>query len=70
MAWLDDVAPDGTVNESTHVNRDLPRFAGQTVGVEEAPNLLSLNACKLLPLPLVRRVGYDTEPAQRWTWSS
>ena len=61
MAWLDNVSADGTVDESTHINRILPRFAGQTLGVEEAPDLLSLNACKLLPLPLVRRVGYDTE---------
>ena len=37
MAWLDDVAADGTVDESTAINRILTRFAGQTIGVEEAP---------------------------------
>jgi poly(ribitol-phosphate) beta-N-acetylglucosaminyltransferase len=61
MAWLDDVAADGTVNESTPVNRALTQVAGQTIGAEAAPTLLSLNACKLLPLSLVRRVGYDIE---------
>src|SRR6478735_6996744 len=43
MAWLDDVAADGTLNESTHVNHTLARFAGQTVGADEVPNLMSLN---------------------------
>ena len=61
MAWLDDVEPDGSVDESTPVNRVLDREAGQTIGAEQAPTLLSLNACKLLPTALVRRVNYDTE---------
>src|SRR3954452_4254033 len=61
MAWMDNVTADGRIDESTHVNRILAPLGGQTVSAERAPNLLSLNACKLLPLALVRRVGYDTD---------
>ncbi len=61
LAGLVDVAPDGTHDEDTPFNRVLDQHDGGVIDAHQAPSLLSLNACKLLPTELVQRVGYDVE---------
>ena len=60
MAWLDDVATDGTVNESTPINQVLAFYAGQTVGAEQVVGPMACNGCKLHPTALVRQVSHNT----------
>lgn len=61
LAALVDVAPDGSQDDDTPFNRVLDRHAGELIEADQAPSLLALNACKVLPTELVQQVGYDVD---------
>ena len=71
MAWLDDVAPDGTVNEATPVNRTMTRIAGHDRRCRAGAHPAEPERLQAAP-PGAWSVGLATTPscAAGWTWSS
>ncbi|MDP9801708.1 glycosyltransferase involved in cell wall biosynthesis [Arcanobacterium wilhelmae] len=52
-----DVTPDGTVNASNALNRQITALRGGEIA--DYPWLLSFNACKLVPTPILQTLRFD-----------